>query len=466
MVALILSGVIAISLTSFLTLTTHASKMANRSFYMDAAQDLCDAGLDMTLWAMNNSDWTDAGFTSSATNQYQGTFPSSGSYQFSGGVTGTVKIWVDNTDSTKPHTVVKATVTLIDGSQITKEAEAYMKQSSYFDDGLVAGSVSFSGSNVTVNSWNSNPTGNAVVHYSSSVAAANVTVGATNVTPGALGDQNGKIYGDAAAGSTDTGGGITINQGVIGDTSYVNTTSNKGSIQDGHATYDFTESFPDVTAPSAPGNYTVKSISGDNITLPGGTDTPASDGYYYYSASSISLGGNSDELHITSGKVRILMSSTGSSLSTGGSAPGIVIDSGASLQIYTAGNVSISGNGVVNGSTSLSSTGQPINFQLYGTRSTSQVATSGYQSISISGNGYFSGVIYAPNGNVTMNGGGSSGDVLGAIVAHSATLNGGTSFHYDESLPNTLTTGLWKLRKWRELVSDADRSPYNSYLSF
>ena len=37
------------------------------------------------------------------------------------------------------------------------------------------------------------------------------------------------------------------------------------------------------------------------------------------------------------------------------------------------------------------------------------------QSISVSGNGNFAGVIYAPYSTVTVSGGGSSGDMLGAM---------------------------------------------------
>lgn len=467
LVALILAGVIALSLSSYIQLTTQAAKMANRSFYMDAAQNLCDAGMEVALWAMNNgNNWSGAGLTSSASNQYRGTFPSSGNYTFMGNVTGNVKIWADVTNDKQPHVVAKATITLVDGSTITKEAEAYIKQSSYFDNGMVAPTISFSGNNVTVNSWNSDPDGNASTPaqpYSSGVAAANVTVGATSLIPGALSDGNGKIYGYAASGSADSGGGITLKQGIIGGTSFVNNSLNKGQIEDGHASYDFTASFPDVTTPTAPGNYIVNTYSSSTQkTLPISGDSPASDGYYYYNYSDITLNGN-DVFEITSGKVRITM--TGDISITGNGA--LKIDTGAKLELYSPNTVTIAGNGLLNGSgNSTATANQPINFQLYGTRTASAASSSGYQNISISGNGYLSGVVYAPNGNISINGGGSSGNVLGAMVGHSITMVGNTSFHYDESLPNNLVSGLFKVRKWRELVSDTDRAPYDTYLNF
>lgn len=468
LVVMLLSLVIAISLTSFLQLTTHAAKMANRSFYMDAAQNLCDTGIEQALWAMNNSsNWSGAGFTQSATYEYQGTFPNTGgvagNYTYIGKVTGRVKIWADITPTSTPHIVAKSTITLSDGSQITKAAEAYLKQGSYFDNGLVAGSITFSGSNIFVNSWNSNPDGNATtpaIPYSSAVAAANITVGATNVTPGALTDQNGKIAGYAAAGSTETGGGISINQGIIGNATYVNNSANKGTIQADHATYDFTESFPDISAPS--GNITYNTLA--NATVPQATDVQSSDGKYYYTVSTITLTSNHAKLYIQSGNVVIkTTATTGTAVKISGSADGIVIAGNASLAIYTDQDVSISGNGVINGNASVTGAGEAKNFQLYGTRSAS---TGTFQDISISGNGYFSGVIYAPNGNVSMTGGGTNGDVLGAILAHKATLTGGTNFHYDEALPTEVVAGVWKVKKWRELVTDAEQAPYATKLAF
>src|SRR5687768_3116207 len=93
-VALVFAAILAISLTSYLRLSLNSGKLANRSFYMNAAQNLVDTGLERTLWCLNNeylytpSHWSTGGFAARAgfTEQYQATFPSpSDYYPLSGG---------------------------------------------------------------------------------------------------------------------------------------------------------------------------------------------------------------------------------------------------------------------------------------------------------------------------------------------------------------------------------------------
>jgi hypothetical protein len=474
MVALILSGAIALALTSYLQLASATAKLSNRSYYMDGAQNLGDLGLEHALWSMNNQLWTTG-------NQYQVTLPptsessstsAGGYYLFSGNVKGQVKIWADLTDAYKPHVVVKSVVTLNDGSQVTKYAEAYLKTRSVFDNGIVGNTLDLNG---VVDGWNSDPTHNgSYLPYSTTLADANGKIAALSTTVGAADTGQTDINGYAAVGSSEGGGGITVgSQGVIGDASYVAT--HRNSIQDGHATYDFTASFPDATFPTVPtvsatgGAYSAGTFTGGNVTLPGATDVAASDGTYYYQVSSISLSGNSDTIQVTGGKKVVLMV-TGD-VSVGGSCPGIVIGSSGSLKLYTPGTVSISGNGVTNGTASQTSgtldynhIGQPIDFQLYGTRTAAYALAHGSQSISIGGNGYLSAAVYAPNSAVHVNG---NGAIFGAVVGGTVQFSGTNArFHFDESLQDDLSNGTWKLRKWRELSTASEMALYDSQLTF
>jgi len=122
--------------------------------------------------------------------------------------------------------------------------------------------------------------------------------------------------------------------------------------------------------------------------------------------------------------------------------------------------LSIAGNGVMNGGTTDATANPPINFQIWGTK------TSGTQSISIAGNGILNGIIYAPQGSVTINGGGNSGNVSGSIVAKDITLNGSVKFHYDESLGYFGGGNPFRVTLWRELTTEAQRSAFSSVLSF
>jgi hypothetical protein len=74
------------------------------------------------------------------------------------------------------------------------------------------------------------------------------------------------------------------------------------------------------------------------------------------------------------------------------------------------------------------------------------------RNIAISGNAAFTGVIYSPHADVTMNGGGTTiYDVVGAIVANTATMNGHFQFHYDERLGRSQVLAKFAVASWREL---------------
>ena len=90
----------------------------------------------------------------------------------------------------------------------------------------------------------------------------------------------------------------------------------------------------------------------------------------------------------------------------------LTLDTDATLKLFVEGDVSIGGNGVLNSS-------NPENLEVIGTNT-----NEGVQTIKISGNGQLSATVYAPNANVELKGGGSSGRVYGAVVAYDASLVG------------------------------------------
>jgi hypothetical protein len=116
----------------------------------------------------------------------------------------------------------------------------------------------------------------------------------------------------------------------------------------------------------------------------------------------------------------------------------IHITPGASLTLYVGGDVNLAGNGVLNYSSDAS------HFSLFGLPTC--------QNIAISGNAAFTGVIYAPQADVRMNGGGNNNyDVVGAIVANTAEIHGHFQFHYDEALGRARILAKYSVASWREL---------------
>lgn len=96
--------------------------------------------------------------------------------------------------------------------------------------------------------------------------------------------------------------------------------------------------------------------------------------------------------------------------------------------------MSISGNGIMN-------SGIPEKLQIYGLPTCT--------SISMTGNGSTTGVVYAPSAGVNISG---NATVYGAVVANVVTLNGSSNaaLHYDENLANGPSDGL-QLRWLRQV---------------
>lgn len=85
----------------------------------------------------------------------------------------------------------------------------------------------------------------------------------------------------------------------------------------------------------------------------------------------------------------------------------------------------------------------------------------------ISGNGSFYGCLFAPNAELRGNGGGNdSQDLCGSFVVGSVTSNGHMNFHYDEALGAPASPKAWSLALWTELQSQTERQLYASQLSF
>ena len=73
------------------------------------------------------------------------------------------------------------------------------------------------------------------------------------------------------------------------------------------------------------------------------------------------------------------------------------------------------------------------------------------------GNGSFSGAVYAPNANVSLDGSGKGGEMFGAVVGNTITFGGGYQFHYDEDLADLEDEDAKKVTRWVELTDAGER---------
>jgi len=184
----------------------------------------------------------------------------------------------------------------------------------------------------------------------------------------------------------------------------------------------YTYSYPTYT-------YNFANYATNSVTVTNHYDHVLYSGTYLYTGSSL-------------GSVIVLGTASlalpnGLSMSGGDSLA--IANNGATLNVYCGGtSASISGNGVIN------QAGNAVNVIFY--------CMPTVTSVSFSGNGQFTGILVAPNANVTMNGGGSSNeDFSGALIAGSIHMNGHFKFHYDESLGRKPLFGRLLITSWDEI---------------
>lgn len=460
-VAMILCAIIGISIVSYINVGRSALRSSNRSLYNNGSMNLAENGLEEAMYSINklvnNSSYsfTSDGWTAVGSNDMRRKWTGTA---FDQNASGEVRVYIYNYDGAAAPVIVSRSLINVAGdtnkSAVEKWVRVQLRKTSKFANGLVAKqTINFNGS-PQIDSWNSDPDNNAAtapVVYSAATKNDAGSVGSISVGVNSVLVDNADIWGYVGTGGSAPSVGATGTIGPFGTAA--------GTTVASHVSTDFTTSFDDVGAPSTYSYTSVGSLSSSAV-LP--TDFPAAtlkaDGKYYIQCTNI--GGSNKVFTIAAGKKVVLKvtDTTGNCVDIKGGSGAINISSGASLELYAAGDINIGGQGATNGGTTAATMGQPINFQIYGTK------TSGTQAISLKGNGVFSGVLYAPYGSVTLDG---SVQSFGSIVANDITLNGSSAqFHYDESLGNFGGNNPFRVTRWDELTTATDRSTYSSVLSF
>jgi hypothetical protein len=244
--------------------------------------------------------------------------------------------------------------------------------------------------------------------------------------------QNGDIATDGdliQAGNAHVYGDVATNSGTV--TGVTNVT--------GEQRTDFYQAPIPIGAPSWTSINPTPSVVNGNATLTASATEGSSSSRYRLSGVSVSggqtltLAGNPDgsptyiELYVTG------------DITVGGSSQ-IVLGNGVKAKIYFQGNVNIGGNGMVNPND------QPSDLLLYGVQPTDGVT----RNVSLGGNGQITAAVYAPDYDVTVNGGGNSGHVFGSVVGKTVAMTGVTNLHYDETLATTGLINNYKIVSWVE----------------
>jgi hypothetical protein len=441
-VALIFAAIVAISLGSYLQMSSTSLKLANRSFLSNAAMNLTESGLEQAIWALNQAN---AGNTSVWNPPIWRHNPSDtavrrgwSDFDLPQGARGSIRVYVLNYNTTagQPIIVARGVVRNYVGGirqpDLERMVEVFLRRRSRFATGLVGRvSVAFSGNNASVDSWNSDPNGNGsvIVPYSTAVGVRKDrgSVGTVAVTS-SVGVQNADIWGTAAVGGPSTTAISVGSQGLVGPFGTAAGVKNPNNISS-----DFTCNLDPVALPPGGAAWAPTATLG----AAGVTAT-------YRCTSTVGA------TKVYGNVTLIIDVPAGSSAITLTGKETLELAPGASLTIYTPGDVKIAGQGLLNPAD------QPKNFVLYGT-STSPTP----QDIQIAGNGALKGLVYAPNGSIKING---NGDVMGSMVGNDITVVGNALFHYDESLANWGGSNPWGITRWRELTRKEDRDTYIEFL--
>ena len=248
---------------------------------------------------------------------------------------------------------------------------------------------------------------------------------------------------------TSTNGNVATVQGVfnpgnhwIAGSVYLGPTAvfSGGGVISGSVYTDYNVQFPDVVVPNPPGGWIAAIPQTTTIGFNKKGKPITSLAYHFTSSGNYKITGDYP-IEIDAG-VKATLNVTASTFDM------------TSLQIHDGGNIEDSGTAYVylNGPSSVAlsgnqatdASGRPENLWVYG--------TSQLTSITFSGNAQFTGVIYAPEANVSLNGGGNNSlDVAGSVVVNSFTLNGQFNVHYDEYLSSLGSRGFIPT-SWQELA--------------
>lgn len=301
--------------------------------------------------------------------------------------------------------------------RVSRRIEAVVRPTSSFNQAIMGVStVDMTNQNIVVDSYDSsdpNKSTNGLYDVAKRQENGDVATNGALIEAG-----NAHIYGDVATNSGTVSGAANVS-GVERD--------------------DFYQEPIPVSAPTwASFNSTVTSVS-NTTTLTANATPSASVARFQLNSINLSgqktltLAGAADgsqtyiEIYVTG------------DISFSGQAQWIV-QPGVTAKIYFKGNVDVQGNGILN------SNNQPSDLQLFGI----QPSDGSPKSVNLGGNGQIISAVYAPDHDVTINGGGTNGHVFGSVVGRSVTMTGVTNLHYDERLATIGVINNYKIVSWFE----------------
>lgn len=410
-IATLLFAIVLLSaLTLYLRNATQEMLYAERTFALQQAMNLAESGAEEAVCSLHLDDWS--AWTEVAGKRYHRTLSI-------GGSTDLVNVYLDKQKNNDIWLVSASEVDVSNGA-VEKQLFIRLKYRSMFANGLTAKNrVLFNGNQAYVDSYNSN---NGAYDWSRN-RNDNGSIASNSVEVNSIILQNADVLGYVATGGSQPKLGPQGSITGFGTASGVKVDSSRVAT-------DFYSDFPDVDHPDYP----------SALTSPSGFVMGSSGTKTYYEM---------EELSISSSNTLYVMGDVSLAVEDWVDIKGnLVILPYSKLTLYVKGDLTAGGNGIVN------YTGKPENMLIYGTAKEGES-----QEIKLHGNAAMSGVVYAPNAELSLRGGGSSGSFFGAAVAKNITINGTYAYHYDEALKDFSPDAQYRMVEWRELSAASDRLP-------
>jgi len=480
MVAALIVTLITGSLVGlFLRTVTQEVANAHRFRMSFQAVNLAEAGLDYAIDAMIKDSWSGT-YWSASGDGYLGTHFPHISYSWRGEHR-SVRVYiepdrviqVDGNPVTVPAAVAEGIIRLPNGTEVRRQIYIEMARginsSGFWGNGILGKQgVVLGGNQQRVDSFTTYPfdpldpdntddsddraryatmdveaiyneqsgftrLGHFLAYPNGSVASLSVKIDDISV-------QNADIYGRISTGSSDEGADLKKFIGPQGSLYDHESAfeSKKDSVDLGNIAYDFAAELNPVSNPI---------LTSPETSLAGAT-MGSSTSKMAYELSSLSVA-NGDVLTVE-GDVTLVIAGD---MDVKGD---IALADGASLRIFIKGDMDIGGNGLVNN-------GSPRDLIIYNTTTEADVAAGDPRpSIKLHGNGFLSAAVYAPEADVSLRGGGGSGEMFGAVVGNTVTFSGNNyDFHYDESLAylndDDGSDPIPEVTNWVELTASDDR---------
>ena len=424
-ITLTLGVILLVTLASYVSLLTAQKNIVTRSQTWNAALTMAEAGIEEGLAQVNSpTNIFNFTYTPNSTSSTNLNFSNNNWGTSSGGdgpktgtlLGGSYNAFI-NTNGTTPviYSTGYTTVPIV-GGVISRTVEVTTLTEALFNVGMGAiGNINFNGNGVITDSYNSHNTNYSVNgQYSLSHARANGNV--------------------ASVGGLVDLGNHTINGNLyLGPNA---TTSGNGTVT-GTTYDDYNVQFPDVTLPPGASGWPTAAASSHWTNSTGVVSTTTT--YNFNTPGNYILTSDAYPIVIEPGVIVNLNVTSTTFNPSSISLPGGVGAAGTARFYFNGpSSITISGNASVPDNTT------PENLWFFGRPSLT--------SVTYGGTSDFTGVLYAPEASLTLNGGGNAVNIQGAVITKSITDNGHYLVHYDESLATYGPSRGYVANSWQEIL--------------